>query len=212
MSEIEKDHPFEHLGSDHLNALDEYDVTKSSFYDWLAGEATTPSSLTCENVNLREYIDDMSTSFVELAVSCRAEAPDIDTSKKDIIELWRQDDNERIMLFMEIVPEGEFVAVTEMEVETTIDSIFAESEDDTDLAHNLRMMYHGSLVGDVMNFVGCLEYRDSQKNNHAEYSESEDEKILLDIDLINASRYLRNTAGFVIAASLGMVIGKKFLK
>lgn len=212
MSEMEKDHPFEHLDSDHLNALEDYDSTKSNFYDWLAGEAVTPTTLACENADLREYMDDLSTAFVELAVSCRIGTSDIDVTKKDIIELWRQDDNERIAMFKEIVPDGQFLAATADEVEQTVGSIFAESEDDVDLAQNLRMMYHGSLVGDVMNFVGCLEYRDSGADEYTESEEKEEEKIILDIDLINASRYIRNAAGFVVAAGLGMIIGKKFLK
>lgn len=203
MSEMEQSNPLDNLDSEHLRALDEFDCIKSQFYDWLACEAAEPRGVTVENAELREYIDDVSTAFVELAVSCRAEAPNLDTAKAEIAELWRQDDQERVELFVSLADEGRFDSMSKEEFEQVVDSIFRDSDDDQDLVQNIREMYHGYISGDVMNFVGCIQSQGERGDSQTE------EEVLLDIDLIDAAKRI---GGFIIAVGFGMMIGKKFLK
>lgn len=207
MSEMQHRDPFDNLDSEHLRTLDEFDCLKSQFYDWLAVESVTPSTLTYDSPELQEYTDDVSTAFVELAISCHDNAPDIDTAKSDITELWRQDETQRVQMFIDTAANGDFVALTKEEIEQVVESIFTESEDESDLAQNIRQMYGGYLKGDVLNLVGCLEHQ--AEVSMAENDSEAYEEVLLDIDLIDAAK---KAASFMIVAGLGMIIGKKFLK
>ena len=208
MSGMEQEHPLDGINSEHLRSLDEFDGTRSVFYDWLANVAVDPTGITTENIEMREYVDDLSTAFVELAVSCRAEAPDLDTAKADIAELWKQDDHERIEMFTALAEEGKFAAMSKDEFEQVVDSIFADSEDDQELAQNIREMYHGYVMGDVVNFIGCVQYRGEEQPP----ADENEEEVLLEIDLSEVIKRTRGVASFAIAVGLGMVIGKKLLR
>jgi hypothetical protein len=121
---------------------------------------------------------------------------------------------ERVELFSRIVEEGSFCVLDKEDIEQTVHSIFAESEDDFDLSQHLREMYGGYLKGDVMNFVSCLEYREEAQEDSTQEIENTDQEnsdVVIEIDLATV-RKLGTMAGFVLAAGFGAIIGKRFLK
>lgn len=212
MSELGERTPFDEVGSEYLACLNTFDITRSHFYDWLSELAIEMPRKTTLKIECEELMDDMATAFVETAVECRRSENDNDVVKKEIALLWREDDCERVELFADVTNQNVFASISPEDMDGVVDSVFTESNNEEELAENIREMYRCYLSSDVATYLGFVETAHMERQAYQVVEAVEEDTVLFELDLLDAARRMMKLGMFIIGTSLGIQLINKYGK
>jgi hypothetical protein len=212
MSESEHEPSFDEIESGVITALNQFDQEREGLYDWLASVAAKEKlpEVNEYGPTTSAYLDGAATAFQELVHQIRIASENPDVAKEQIGALLRQDDNERVELFKNLVDCGCFEALDEETTSHTVEDWYGCSENEEEFAKNVYFMYRAYAANDVSVFAEHLEGRRQEVPDIQ--SDQYRHELSLSFSMPTIRKETVKLAALAVGAAIGMTLLHKLNK
>ncbi len=201
MSQLQHENPFENVGSRVIDALGEFDKERGELYDTLSTIAIEAPDQSTYQLSVSEQITKVALAMQDLAYEL-LKAEGVDDSKEQLSQLWKADDNERVVLFKDLANcvDDCFEELEDDRAVEMVDELYADASDENDLSEEIFDKYRLFLSGDIYDFVQHIQNKHEIQKDEAAPHVVKD--IVIDIQTIRRAALGMATVALGVAGGL----------